>query len=117
MKNLCLIFLVGLVGCAGATYSEYSGFGRVGYKSEKISENVYSVSFFGNGWDTKKIVYDFFIKKCSDIAKENSKKGFCIQKIFAGDILNGPSNWPYQEGTIEIVTDAKFDNEKCFKVE
>tara|TARA_Y100000768_G_scaffold311886_1_gene246520 strand:+ start:9083 stop:9529 length:447 start_codon:yes stop_codon:yes gene_type:complete len=62
---LSLLFL--LTGCATAYQKE--GFGG-GYNDMKMGEDLYRVSFKGNGYTGSDTVHKFFLRRCAELTLE-----------------------------------------------
>lgn len=77
MKNLALITLIAifLQGCATA-YQE-SGISG-GYSETQLDENVFNVSFRGNGYTGSDRVADFTLLRSAELALENGYRYFAI---------------------------------------
>ncbi len=77
MKNLILIAFVVLFlqGCA-TTYQK-SGFSG-GYSETQLDENVFNVSFRGNGYTGRERVADFTLLRSAELTIENGYKYFAI---------------------------------------
>ena len=76
MKNLILIALVLLLqGCV--TAYQKSGFSG-GYSETQLDENVFIVSFRGNGYTGRERVADFTLLRSAELALENGYKYFAI---------------------------------------
>jgi len=109
VKDLFLLFL--LTSCAGAQYQEFSSFSGKGYKNSKIGEDTYTVFYQGDGKNTPDIIYQYFLRRSAEIAKENGKKYYCIKKDNPGNFLNGIVYWPNHNGVIQVTN--KKDSERC----
>lgn len=77
-----------LSGCA--TSYQPNGF-TGGYSETKLADDMYNITFQGNGYASKERVYDFALLRASDITLENSYKFFSIlsqEKETSTDYVN-----------------------------
>lgn len=73
-KFASLLFLV----CAGcATSYQKDGFSG-GYSEMKLAENVYKVTFRGNGYTSSERVGNYFLRRCAEITKQTGNKFFVL---------------------------------------
>lgn len=77
MKNLVLVATVVLIlqGCATAYHK--SGFSG-GYSETQLDENVFTVSFRGNGYTGRERVADFTLLRSAELTLEHGYKFFAI---------------------------------------
>lgn len=76
MKKLyCWVMCLLLNGCA--TSYQSNGFAG-GYSETQLSENVFNVTFNGNGYTGKERASDFSLLRSAEIAKENGFRYFII---------------------------------------
>ena len=77
-KSLVLLNLFALTllfGCAtGYQSTGFSG----GYEETQLSENMYEVSFRGNGYTRKKKAADFALLRCAELTLQNGYTHFAI---------------------------------------
>ncbi len=99
------LLLLVLLGCSGAPYSPYSSFTRKGFKDKKLSSGKYQVAFYGDGNNTPMEVHELFLRRSAEIAKQDSKQGFCVTRDMPGAKANGPVTWFYHEGIV-MLTDS-----------
>ncbi|MCK5271480.1 MAG: hypothetical protein KAJ52_02845 [Sedimentisphaerales bacterium] len=77
MKNLFIISLVAIFIQGCATAYQRSGF-TGGYSETQLDENVFKVSFRGNGYTGRERVSDFTLLRSAELALENGYKYFVI---------------------------------------
>lgn len=77
MKDLLVIAIVAFLvqGCATGYHS--SGFSG-GYSETQLDENVFKISFRGNGYTGRERVADFTLLRSAELALENGYKYFVI---------------------------------------
>lgn len=77
MKNLLIIFvaLILIQGCATA----YKSSGLMGgYSETQLDENVFRVSFRGNGYTSYERAADFTLMRCAELTMQSRYKYFVI---------------------------------------
>jgi hypothetical protein len=79
MKSTPLIFLLPLMTLACTTPYQKLG-KRGGYSEQRISENVYLVSFQGNTRTKDEVVYKNFLRRCAELTLEKGYQYFNILK-------------------------------------
>lgn len=68
-------FTLTLVGCAtGYKPNGWSG----GYSEMKLGNDMYKVSFNGNGYTGSERVANYFLRRCAEITKENGFEYFAM---------------------------------------
>lgn len=67
MKNLMLAVSMVIILCGCATSYQRSGFSG-GFEETQLSENVWQISFEGNGYTSDKRASDFVILRSADLA-------------------------------------------------
>ncbi len=77
MKNLIIISIVALFIQGCATAYQCSGFSG-GYSETQLDENVFKVSFRGNGYTGRERVSDFTLLRSAELALDNGYKYFVI---------------------------------------
>lgn len=77
MKNLFIISLAAIFIQGCSTPYKHSGF-RGGYSEIQLDENVFKVSFRGNGYTGRERASDFTLLRCAELALENGYKYFVI---------------------------------------
>ncbi len=77
MKNLFIIILVAIFIQGCATAYKRTGF-TGGYSETRLDENVFKVSFRGNGYTGRERVSDFTLLRSAELALENGYKYFVI---------------------------------------
>lgn len=77
MKNLFIISLIAIFIQSCSTPYKGSGF-RGGYSETQLDENVFKVSFRGNGYTGRERVSAFTLLRCAELALENGYKYFVI---------------------------------------
>ncbi|MEW8252373.1 MAG: hypothetical protein AB2660_15305 [Candidatus Thiodiazotropha sp.] len=77
MKRLLLAGFIGLVFWGCATTYQKQGFSG-GYTSIQMAENIFKVSFKGNGYTSKDRAADFALLRSAELALENGYKYFAI---------------------------------------
>ena len=78
MKTTCIVLLaLILVGCA-TPYQPYNPWGTGGYSQKQLSNDVYRVSFSGNGAASVETVQTYWLYRCSQLAIEKGYAGFEI---------------------------------------
>lgn len=87
--SIFLVFTVGLFACT-TPYGPYGATG--GYKDEKISENRYMVSFYGNGNTSGQTVWNFWIYRCAELTLEKGYEFFSIAPIRKKSSMNEPGD-------------------------
>jgi hypothetical protein len=75
MKILLIIIFFVLSGCATA-YQRESLTG--GYSQTQLGENIFQVSFLGNGYTSEERASDFTLLRSAEIALENGFKYFTV---------------------------------------
>lgn len=95
MKRSILIIALLASGCA-TTYQE-NGFSG-GYSDQKISNDVFQVSFRGNGFTSGSEVERLFLKRCADVSMRNGFDYFVILNQ-DGSVSDVPV-YSSQQGTI-----------------
>jgi hypothetical protein len=70
-----LIFILGFSGCS-TKYQPQSISG--GYSETRLGDNVFSVSFRGNGYTSREKTTDFVLLRSSELTLENNFKYFTI---------------------------------------
>ncbi|MBU0478864.1 hypothetical protein KKC91_09900 [bacterium] len=77
MKNVMIILLgvIFLQGCA--TVYQPSGFGG-GYSETQLDENMFKVSFRGNGYTSRERASDFALMRSAELTLNNGYKYFVI---------------------------------------
>jgi len=75
VKYFVFIMVLALTGCA-TTYQRQSFTG--GYSETQLGENVFQVSFRGNGYTSRERASDFSILRCAELALENGFRYFVI---------------------------------------
>ena len=74
-RYLLLFIVIGLVGCA----TEYQATGMTGgYSETRLGENIYRVSFQGNGFTNVERVTDFTLLRSAELTIRNGYKWFAI---------------------------------------
>jgi hypothetical protein len=73
---LCVSFIMLVLGSCATTYVSSGYYG--GYESYQVSENIFMVSFNGNGYTTSQQAWLFFLTRAAEIAKEKGFSGFYI---------------------------------------
>lgn len=69
-----------LTGCA----TPYQKGGRFGYRDSQLQENVFSVSFQGNGKCEPQDVQDYTLLRCAELCIQNGYKYFALNSTGAG---------------------------------
>lgn len=77
MKNLILVATVVLILQGCATAYQKSGFSG-GYSETQLDENVFTVSFRGNGYTGRERVADFTLLRSAELTLEHGYKFFAI---------------------------------------
>lgn len=77
MKNLFVITLIAIFIQGCATTYQRTGF-TGGYSETQLDENVFKVSFRGNGYTGRERVSDFTLLRSAELALENGYKYFVI---------------------------------------
>lgn len=72
------VFVLLLTSCATA-YGPNSWTG--GYADEKIDEDSYIVSFYGNGYASEERVWNFWIYRCAELTKLNGYDYFSLTPL------------------------------------
>lgn len=77
MKNLAILFaaILYLTGCA--TSYQPQGFSG-GYSETKLGENIFRVSFRGNGYTSRERASDFTLLRSADLALQNGFNYFVV---------------------------------------
>ena len=75
MKNLLIVVMCIFIACA--TAYKRDGF-TGGYSELQLDENVFSVSFKGNGFTNSERAEDFALLRCAELAIENGYNFFII---------------------------------------
>lgn len=76
MKGLLIVGLtIFIMGCA--TAYQKSGF-RGGYSETQLDENVFNISFTGNGYTTRERVTDFTLLRSAELTLENGYIYFAV---------------------------------------
>lgn len=77
MKKLFIIFVVAIIiqGCA-TTYRSSGSMG--GYKDVQLDDNVFKVTFHGNGYTSFERTADFVLLRCAELALNNGYSFFVI---------------------------------------
>ena len=106
-KTIILFLVVFLNGCVSKTpyqHIAYSG----GYSHTVIDENIFKVSFKGNGFTSKERVADFTLLRSAEITLQNGFKYFVI--------INNDSYSTLEAYENNIYTKPSSTNMiKCFK--
>lgn len=76
LNSFYLIFLTAFFSSCATSYQPDGLAG--GYEELRLGENLYSVTFSGNGYTRKKRAVDFCLLRCAEITKENEFKYFTI---------------------------------------
>ena len=79
MKYLAIAVLIGLSGCA--TPYQSKGF-TGGYSEVQLDENVFKVSFRGNGYTGKERAANFALLRCAEVALDKGFKDFIIADLY-----------------------------------
>jgi hypothetical protein len=74
--TVLFVFIILIISSCATIYQAESFTG--GYTNYQLSENVYMVSFTGNGVLSNQSAWMFFLTRASEIAIENGYKGFYI---------------------------------------
>ena len=74
-KLLAVLLFFGLVGCA----TGYHGKGFTGgYTDTKVQDNIFKVTFKGNGYSSMERAGDFALLRSAEVAVENGYKYFIV---------------------------------------
>ncbi|PKI17104.1 CC0125/CC1285 family lipoprotein [Colwellia sp. 12G3] len=76
--NILVISLLGFSLLSGCSTSYQSNGFTGGYSSSQLDENVFTVSFKGNGYTSKEKVKDFVLLRSAELALENGYPYFVI---------------------------------------
>ena len=77
MKNLIINFFSLILFCSCSTRYKPEGF-TGGYEQLQLSENMFRVSFRGNGYTKKQKATDFCLLRCAELTENNGFKYFSI---------------------------------------
>jgi hypothetical protein len=77
MRTACICILACLVMCGCATSYKAKGF-TGGYSETRLSENVFKVSFKGNGYTSMERATDYCLLRCAELAVRNGYKFFAV---------------------------------------
>ena len=77
MRFVTVICLVAILAQGCATSYKSSGFGG-GYTETQLDENVFKVSFRGNGYTGLERASDFALLRCSELALQHGYKYFVV---------------------------------------
>jgi hypothetical protein len=110
--SLRLALLLALTGCA-TTYSK-SGFWGDGFTDNQLAEDVFSVTFKGNGYTDDAQARDYLLLRCADLSLEHGAGFFRLtgtasdSKDGAAMMMSGnmmfaaPIHFPSESATIQI---------------
>ena len=77
MRIVIVVFLMVVLVLGCATPYKSSGF-RGGYSETQLDENVFKVSFRGNGYTGRERASDFALLRCSELALQHGYKYFVV---------------------------------------
>ncbi|HMM56246.1 MAG TPA: hypothetical protein PKD77_01460 [Rudaea sp.] len=111
MRRLVFVFTLALVGCA----TPYKPSGLMGgFHDTQLAEDVFSVTFKGNGYTSDDRARDFMLLRCADLTLAHGAKFFRLVGS-ADDSRNGamamangntafaaPIHFPSESATIQI---------------
>lgn len=124
----CILIAVVLIMSSCATLYGPSGY-KGGYSEIKLSEDVYEVSFNGNGYTSGGVIKNYFLYRCAEITLEKGGNFFIMYDKKIGSITtstetrgtinsNGsfssstsPDVKSYGVGTIKILKEKPIDYE------
>ena len=86
-------FLLILVGCGVTPYGPAGATG--GYTEEKIDEYTYVVSFSGNGYTSRDMVWYYWMYRCAELTMDNGFSAFSL-----GEDEGQAMAFPRQEGSV-----------------
>jgi len=81
-KALPVLFLAFLAACGSGCATPYARQSLIGgYSETQLSENIFTVTFRGNGYTTRERASDFTLLRCAEIAINNGYNYFIIIDI------------------------------------
>ena len=101
-RIISIICIVALHGCA--TAYQKSGFSG-GYSETQLDENVFKVTFHGNGYTGRERVEDFTLLRSAELTLENGYKYFAVI-----DENSYTSNSTYTTPTTSYTTGSAYGN-------
>ena len=105
MHRSALLAAAALLLAACATpYTESSILG--GFDAKELREDVYRISFGGNGYTSTETVQTYWLYKCADLALEKGYYGFEILSDMRF-VMHRPDSQEAANGTMRIVVSAK----------
>ena len=73
-----VLVLLTLAGCVGTGYRESGALGIGGYKQQQLKDDIWRVSFAGNGFTTQESAQTFWLYRAAELALEKGYDGFEI---------------------------------------
>lgn len=119
MKKITLLYLIVLSSCS--TSYKPLGFGG-GYTDQRIAEDMFQVSFQGNGYTGKEKVQSFLLKRCAEVTIENGYTHFIILNNNSGTDINymanhqGTYGYGKIQGQSNIVAINKHSNSVVIRI-
>lgn len=102
MKNIIIVAIAALLLQACATSYQKSGFSG-GYSETQLDENVFNVSFRGNGYTRRERVADFTLLRSAELTLDNGFQYFAII-----DANSYTSNSTYTTPTTSYTTGSAY---------
>lgn len=79
IKRIFPVVLVVLLASCATPYGPRSGVG--GYTDEKVDEDTYIISFYGNGYASEERVWNFWIYRCAELTTLNGYDYFSLTPL------------------------------------
>lgn len=76
-KIISLVFIISLSGCA-TSYHGQNFFYSDGYRDSQLDENVFRVTFYGNGYTSPDRVSDFVLLRSAELALNEGFQFFAL---------------------------------------